>query len=162
MALMDRFQFLTSAALLLVSCAVAAADHEAASRPSSTPEASAAAARSDYILYCAGCHGFDGAPVRLGRIPGLRDSMADFLKVDGGRAYLVQVPGVNNTGLSSARIARVMNWSLTEFTAPASLSGFVPYSEAEVVRYRASRPVDITRARRELIEKLGSLGIAKE
>jgi hypothetical protein len=45
-----------------------------------------ARAKSDYIFYCAGYHGVDGAPVKLGRIAPLKDSTADFLRAEGGLA----------------------------------------------------------------------------
>ena len=57
------------------------------------------AARSDYLLHCSGCHGSDGAGHRLGRIPQLADRIGHFLSLPDGRAYLVQVPGLNGSGL---------------------------------------------------------------
>jgi mono/diheme cytochrome c family protein len=147
--------------LLSVSfCAAQASGNALASGKALNPNP--ARAKSDYILYCAGCHGFEGAPVKLGRIPPLKDSIADFLKVEGGRAYLVQVPGVNNTSMSDERIAGVINWVLKEFGSTTLKIEFQIYTAAEVASYRASRPVDITMRRRELLERLASLGIRKD
>lgn len=119
-------------------------------------------ARNEYILYCAGCHGFDGAALARGRIPALKDSMADFLRVSEGRAYLVQVPGVNNSGMNNEQIARVVNWSLRAFTERGLPPDFVPYSAAEVAGYRADRPVDIVSRRRQLLQRLAQLGVARD
>lgn len=119
-----------------------------------------AAARADYLLHCSGCHGSDGEGHAIGRIPALRERIGRFLWRDEGRAFLVQVPGVNNTGLSDAAIAAVLNWLVAAWAADTRPPGFVPYRADEVARHRASRPADIVVFRRGLVARLAHDGQA--
>ena len=48
-------------------------------------------ARVDYMLNCQGCHLPDGDGA--GDVPRMKNFVGNFLKVPGGRAFLVQVPG---------------------------------------------------------------------
>lgn len=116
------------------------------------------AARSDYLLHCSGCHGDQGAAHALGRIPPLQGVIGRFLHLPQGRAFLVQVPGVHNSGLDDARIARLMNWLVPQFAGPSLLTRFQPFSAEEVGRLRADRPADPARQRRELAAILAGLG----
>ena len=52
-------------------------------------------ARLNYMLNCQGCHAVDDGR-GLNDIPAMADFVGKFLTVDGGRAYLVQVPGSAN------------------------------------------------------------------
>src|SRR5579862_9376427 len=63
-----------------------------------------------YLLNCWGCHGSHGEGIK-GTAPPLID-LSDFLKVDGGRAYIIEVPGVSLSALNDGQIATVMNWLL--------------------------------------------------
>jgi hypothetical protein len=53
-----------------------------------------------------------------GQVPKMRGVLGDFLRVPGGRDYIVQVPGVATSKLSDAEIARLMNWLLREMGPP--------------------------------------------
>ena len=116
------------------------------------------AARSDYLLHCSGCHGSDGAGHRLGRIPQLADRIGHFLSLPDARAYLVQVPGLNGSGLDDATIARLMNWLLPAFGGASLPPGFEPYRADEVNRARRQRPLDISARRRLLARQLAEAG----
>ena len=115
-------------------------------------DAIAGGAHSDWVLHCVGCHTHRARGAGSGRVPDLADGIGWYLRVPGGRAYLVQVPGVNNTGLDDGRIAAVVNYVVEQFAGPSRPADFVPYTAEEVARYRAARPVDITRTRRQLLE----------
>ena len=134
------------AALLLAAFAAAAA----AQQP--TP-------RTLYLLHCAGCHALDGSGVPEKGVPSLRGSLGQFMRSAEGRAFLVQVPGVNNAGLSDAQIAEVTNWTVRQFSAETAPSGSAPCTAAEVAEARKSRPVDVARARAALVERSRAEGI---
>ena len=70
--------------------------------PGSEP-VNAQRARVDYMLNCQGCHLPDGDSA--GDVPRMKDFVGNFLKVPGGREFLVQVPGSANAALDDARLA---------------------------------------------------------
>ena len=115
--------------------------------------------RSQYVLHCAGCHGFDGAGSRQGQVPDMR-RMGDFLRVPGGREFVLQVPGVMGSGLDDAQVAAVTNWLLATLAAPSRPADFRPYDAAEVARARARPLVDVAAQRRQLVEAGRALGLA--
>jgi len=92
-----------------------------------TPEA--------YQLHCSGCHGADGRGIEASTPP-LTD-LADLLGLPGGREYLARVPGVAQAPLESAALAKLLNWTLREFSSPRD---FRPYVEAEIDVFR-KRPL---------------------
>lgn len=67
-----------------------------------------------YILHCSGCHGMDGRGSELSKVPDLH-TMGGFLKIDGGRQFIVNVPGVTNSSLNPAEVASVTNWIIANF-----------------------------------------------
>lgn len=129
-------------------------------RPSRIDLEDTVAARSDYLLHCSGCHGSDGAGNRRGRIPPLAGRIGNFLALPAGRAFIVQVPGVNASGLDDASIARLMNWMIPQLGGASVPAGFRPFDPDEVGRARASRPVDVAAYRRTLARELADLGRA--
>jgi mono/diheme cytochrome c family protein len=87
--------------------------------------------REDYLLNCSGCHGPDG----LGT-PGVAPTLhglGPILEAPGGREYLARVPGVAQAPLSDARLARLLNWALAEYS---DASPKPPYAAEEVGRLR--------------------------
>jgi mono/diheme cytochrome c family protein len=111
-----------------------------------------------YTLNCWGCHKprAEGIP---GTVPRLADSMANFLRVPGGREYLVEVPGVAASALSNAEIAEVLNWLLVTFNKAEMPPGFRPYTAAEIARYRPHQLIRITETRDDLVKRLKAKGI---
>jgi hypothetical protein len=99
----------------------------------------------------------DGSGDVRGRVPDLRAEIGRMAALPSGRAYLVQVPGVNNTGLDDTRIARVVNWLVHEFGGAHRPANFEPFTPGEVGRLRAQRPVDIVAARRVLLRQMESV-----
>jgi len=108
--------------------------------------------RTLYALNCMGCHQRHGEG--HGTVPQLRGFVGNFLKVPGGREFLVQVPGVAQSGLSDADIAAVLNWILLEFSADELPEDFRPYDAEEVVRYRNGRLIDVLPVRARLIDEM--------
>jgi mono/diheme cytochrome c family protein len=111
-----------------------------------------------YTLNCWGCHKprAEGIP---GTVPRLADSMANFLRVPGGREYLVEVPGVAASALSNAEIAEVLNWLLVTFNKAEMPAEFKPYTAAEIAKYRPHQLIRITETRDDLVKRLKAKGI---
>ena len=107
----------------------------------------------DYTLECAGCHRADGTGTP-GSVPALRDSVARFLAVPGGRDYLARVPGAAQAPLDDAALAAVLNWMLEHFDAANVPAGFAPYTAAEVGPLRAHPLVDVEGARKQLLDRM--------
>ena len=116
--------------------------------------------RIDYILHCSGCHAQDGRGLENKGIPALKDQVGYFLRTDGGRAYLMQIPGLLSAGMPDARAADVTNYILARFSGASLQGNFVPYTAEEAKRYRESRPADIPGKRRILTTKLREIGVA--
>jgi hypothetical protein len=124
--------------------------------------ASAAPARAGspselYTLNCWGCHlpHAEGIP---GTVPRLAHSMAYFLRVPGGRAFLVQVPGVANSSLDDKQTAAVLNWLMVTFNKQELPKDFKPYTGAEVARLRAHPLLDVKHTRIKLAGELEAKG----
>jgi mono/diheme cytochrome c family protein len=111
-----------------------------------------------YTLNCWGCHRADGEGIP-GTAPPLRNA-ADFLKVPGGRQYLIQVPGVSLSPLDDLETASVMNWIIATFSKDNVPADFKPYT-AEEIREVRRKPhlLDVTGTRRALMEKMAAMGI---
>lgn len=110
--------------------------------------------RTLYVLHCAGCHALDASGVPDKGVPTMRGALGHFLQLPEGRAFLVQVPGVNNAGLNDEQIALLTNWTVRQFSADTAPMGWAPYTAAEVAQARAQRPADVMRRRAELVQRL--------
>ncbi|MBM5812332.1 MAG: hypothetical protein FJ191_10265 [Gammaproteobacteria bacterium] len=111
----------------------------------------------NYQVHCQGCHVPDGSGIPP-EVPSLVADMGRFLHVDGGRAYLVQVPGTANSPLDNAEVATLLNWMLVTYARHDLPADFRPYTAAEVARYRAERLLDPAARRGVLLAQLGSGG----
>lgn len=129
-----------------------------ADAPSVAPTSSARAA---YVAHCAGCHGLDGSGSVIGHVPDMR-ALGGFLRLEGGREFLIKVPGVMGSGLSDRDVALVSNWVLTTLAAPSVPAGHRPYGAEEVAQARARPLLDVAAARRRLVEQARERGIALE
>ena len=136
--------FLGAVTMLLVFAAV-------------TP-ACAESPRNIYTLNCWGCHRANGEGV-AGTAPPLVNA-ADFLRVPGGREYLIRVPGVSQSMLDDADTALVMNWILETFSAGRVPADFQPFTAAEIHHARAEPHLfDITAIRTRLLKKMVAMKI---
>jgi len=117
---------------------------------------SAAAAESphnNYMIHCQGCHLPDGSG-NPPDVPSFTGQLSDFLLVEGGRAYLVQVPGTANAPLDDASVAELLNWMLERFGDRMRQANFAPYSAQEVADYRRERLADPAGRRKALLATL--------
>jgi mono/diheme cytochrome c family protein len=120
-------------------CAMLWAGHVAADGLPGVSDA--ARAQVNYMLHCRGCHGPDGAGSADGTtVPRMNGFVGNFLKVVGGREFLVRVPGSANAPLSDIELAELLNWMLPTLSGSEMPTDFAPYSGEEVARLRA-RPV---------------------
>ena len=98
--------------------------------------------REAFQLHCSGCHGPDGrGDGRM--VPDLR-TLAPLLEVEGGRAYLVRVPGVAQAPLESAALARLLDFVLRDLSGVGDHEAF---DAAEVDRWRRRPLLDPVGAR---------------
>jgi len=113
----------------------------------------AASPAFDYALHCRGCHLEDGSGTP-GSVPALAGSVGRFVRVPGGREYLLRVPGVAQSALDDAALAALLNWMLHRFSAAELPPDFVPYTAEEVGRGRRNPLTDVEGARRTLVETI--------
>ena len=108
-----------------------------------TPEAAhdAARAQTRFMLHCQGCHlpGGEGIP---GVVPRLNAYVGNFLRVPGGREYLVRVPGSANSTLDDEALAQLLNWLLVSMSREQLPAAWHPYTGAEIARLRALPPLE--------------------
>ena len=107
----------------------------------------------NYTLHCQGCHLEDGRGTP-DSVPALAGSVARFVRVPGGREYLVRVPGVAAAPLDDAATAALLNWVLRRFDPEDLPADFVPYTAAEVARGRQDPLTDVEGTRRTLLRAL--------
>lgn len=156
------------AAIVLTSLAAAAGaapsvdtvtGRQVAARKGAESVAPTTSARSAYVVHCAGCHGVDGAGSKVGYVPDLR-SLGQFLRLPGGREFVIKVPGVMGSGLTDSQVAEVTNWVLSGIAAGSLPAGFEPYSREEVARARSTPLVDVAEMRRRLVAQARERGVA--
>ena len=105
----------------------------------------------NYTLSCAGCHMEDGSGFP-GRVPSFRGTLAKYLAVPEGRAYVVRVPGSANALLSSRNLAEVLNWAVRTYDPQDLPAHFVPYEEGEVASLRRDPDSAGTLARAQVLK----------
>jgi mono/diheme cytochrome c family protein len=128
-------------------------------RPDAPSVATTTSARANFVLHCAGCHGVDGAGSTIGQVPDMRQ-LGQFLRVPGGREFVIKVPGVMGSGLDDAQVAQVANWVLATIARDSVPEGHLPFDAAEVARARGTPLVDVAAARQRLIEQARTLGVS--
>lgn len=91
----------------------------------------------NWMLNCQGCHRAD-ASGSAGGAPNMAGLVSRFLEVDGGREYLVRVPGVATSPLADQPLADLVNWMLIKFDPKHLPENFTPYSAEEIAILRAN------------------------
>jgi hypothetical protein len=119
--------------------------------------AAAATPELNYQLNCQGCHLADGRETP-GLVPGLAGSVARYVHVPQGRAYLIRLPNVASTPLSDAETAELLNWLVRRFDARELPPDFAPYTAEEVGRSRHHPLIDVDRERGEVLDALARRG----
>lgn len=139
---------------LTAALPAAAADYEPGA-----PLETVAGARADFAFRCKGCHGFagEGTP---GHVPRLDGFVGYFTQVDGGRDYLMRVPGVARAKLDDERLAAVLNWMLEVYGGEAVAPDFAPYTAAEVgLARRQPLTAEREETRARLLRELRDRGV---
>lgn len=119
---------------------------------------------TNYQLQCAGCHLSDGEGSAANDTPRMKDFVGNFLKVDGGREFLIRVPGMSQSALSDAQLADLVNWLMR----PDGMAGksvpehYQPYTAEEVAGIRKVAMLNLPQSRAGLIAKMREQGIAIE
>lgn len=113
-------------------------------------------AEFNYILFCQGCHSPD-AMGSEGRIPRMNNYVGHFLKVNGGREYLVRVPGSANAAINDEQLAELLNWIVMNYSGSSLPEGFVPYTETEVGKLREKPLMEVVEHREQLVDKINAL-----
>ena len=112
--------------------------------------------QNNYMIHCQGCHLPDGAG-KPPDVPSFAGQLAEFLRVEGGRAYLVQVPGTANALLDDQAVAELLNWMVERFNDRTLPANFIPYTAPEVTRYRSEVLADPGTRRASLLAGLSAL-----
>lgn len=115
----------------------------------------------NWQLFCSGCHLPDGMGVPEIGVPRMNGFVGNFLKVEGGREYLVRVPGASQSPLTDAQLAELMNWILTGRIAGESTpDDFQPYTAAEIDALRSKPALNrVMKRRKTLLERMEAKGI---
>lgn len=118
----------------------------------------------NYQLQCAGCHLGDGTGSKANDTPRMKDFVGNFLKVEGGREFLVRVPGMSQSALNDAQLADLLNWLMREdgMAGKSMPARYVPYSAEEVARLRKVNMLNLPGTRAELIARMRQQGIPIE
>lgn len=116
----------------------------------------------NYQLQCAGCHLGDGSGSAANDTPRMKDFVGNFLKVPGGREFLVRVPGMSQSALNNAQLADLLNWLMREdgMAGKSVPEDYQPYSAEEVAALRAKTMLNLPGTRGELIKAMRAQGIA--
>ena len=114
--------------------------------------------QSLYMLNCWGCHRANGEGIP-GTAPPLKNA-ADYLKVPGGREYLIRVPGVSQSLLNDADTALVMNWIIGNFSPGRVPADFKPFTAEEIHQARAQAHLyEITETRTRLLNEMVAMKV---
>tara|TARA_Y100001951_G_scaffold101807_1_gene107307 strand:- start:409 stop:939 length:531 start_codon:yes stop_codon:yes gene_type:complete len=115
----------------------------------------------NYQLQCAGCHLDDGEGSKANDTPRMKGFVGNFLKVEGGREFLVRVPGMSQSALNDAQLADLLNWLLQKngIAGGSMPEHYRPYTEEEVAITRKSSLLNLPDVRAGLINKMIEQGI---
>ncbi|MDO6442739.1 MULTISPECIES: cytochrome C [unclassified Marinobacter] len=115
----------------------------------------------NYQLQCLGCHLTNGEGSPRNDVPMMTGFVGNFLKVKGGREFLIQVPGSSLSALNNQQLADLLNWMLTDdgIASGSAPDGFKPYTGEEVEAYREVMIKDLPGYRLNLIKQIRDLDI---
>jgi hypothetical protein len=108
--------------------------------------------KTDYLLYCRGCHLADGSGVPP-EVPTLINDVGKLLALPGGREYIARVPGVVQTDMNDAQLAAVLNWVVTEFNSQTTPTSFAPYTAEFITSVRDNVLINPLKHRADLVSQ---------
>jgi mono/diheme cytochrome c family protein len=85
----------------------------------------------NWAVGCQGCHRPDASGSPKGAPP-MKGVVARFLWVEGGRDYLMRVPGVATSPLGDADLAELLNFVLRHFDGEDLPRDFKPFTAEEI------------------------------
>jgi len=111
---------------------------------------------NNYMLHCMGCHlsAGEGFPPA---VPDARGEIGMMLRIEGGREYLVQVPGAAHAPLTNQELAEVVNYMLLTFSKETLPEDFEPLTGEEVARYRKDALIEVEEERAQLLARIEAL-----
>jgi mono/diheme cytochrome c family protein len=113
----------------------------------------------NYQLQCMGCHRADGSG-EPGRVPSMRRSLALLSATPEGRDYVIRVPGVAQSPLSSEDTAALLNWMMRNLGDLRVPAGVADYSAAEVQRSRVRPLAEVKSLRARLLRAATATPVA--
>ncbi|MGF0238621.1 hypothetical protein ACQR3P_06950 [Rhodococcus sp. IEGM1300] len=118
----------------------------------------------NYQLQCAGCHLGNGMGSPANDTPRMAGFVGNFLKVPGGREFLVRVPGMSQSALNNAQLADLLNWLMREdgMAGKSTPVNYQPFSAEEVTVLRQKAMLNLPGTRAGLIKEMRAQGIAIE
>lgn len=118
----------------------------------------------NYQLQCAGCHLGDGSGSQANDVPRMTDFVGHFLKVEGGREFLVRVPGMSQSALNDAQLAELINWLMRKdgIAGKSTPEHFQPYTAEEISAVRHNALLNLPDTRANLITQMREQGIVIE
>ncbi|BAN49161.1 hypothetical protein [Metapseudomonas resinovorans] len=116
---------------------------------------------TNYQLQCAGCHLGDGTGSKANDTPKMKDFVGNFLKVEGGREFLVRVPGMSQSALNNDQLADLLNWLMRKdgMAGKSVPDDYKPYTGEEVAKIRGVTLLNLPDTRAGLIKEMRSQGI---
>lgn len=130
------------------------------SSPLKAEEINRQRALDNYIMLCQGCHLPDASGVP-DKVPSIKGFAGHFLRVEGGREFLVRVPGSANSAVNDAELAELLNWMLLEFSAAELPEGYQPFTIAEVAKLRKNPLTEVVESRKSLVDAIAALGFVE-
>lgn len=110
---------------------------------------------TNYVLYCAGCHGLDARGVKQ-HVPNLTATLPVFLTTDSGRRFVLSVPGVAHSSLDDGHLLEVLNLLVNTVNLQQA-TAFAPITADELHSARIA-PAQNVRATRNRILQTSAAG----
>ncbi len=110
--------------------------------------AQAASPRTNYLLYCSGCHLVNGEG-KHPNVPTLHDELGRMMTVPAMREYLVRIPGASQAPIDDDELTDVINWVLEQWNSNTLPANFEALSLDEVSQARKNILADPLRYRIE-------------
>ena len=96
------------------------------------------------------------------RPPPLRDLVGKFLRVSGGREYLIRVPGSAQSELSNRELAELLSWIIRRFGPEEDAAELAPFTAEEVGSARGRQLVDVDSVRRDLLRRIDARDLSSQ